>query len=146
MPKSGETVTVRKMKEAIQKAKSKGQQPVDNQAYIHNPQVVNVDNLHSQPNHNLQVVDNTENTYTRMNTSRQVVKEVNLNKLDIQLVTVRLEVLNNREVDELVAGGLTIAQIDDALEVLLPLYAAEGIKPSSTVLMAGIKQMQADVK
>jgi DNA-binding Lrp family transcriptional regulator len=146
MPKSGETRTVKEMKAAIQKAQNKHQQPVDNHAHNHNPQVVNVDKLHSQPNHNLQVVDNTENVYTSLITSKQVVKEVDLNKLNIQLVNCGLEVLHNQHVDELVAGGLTVAWIADALNTLLPLYAAEGIKPSSAVLMAGIKQMQADVK
>ena len=146
MPKSGETITVKNMKAAIQKAQNKHQQPVDNHAHIHNPQVVNADSLHSQPNHNLQVVDNTENVYTSLITSKQVVKEVDLNKLDIPVDNCGLEVLHNLHVDELVAGGLTTAWIADALEVLLPLYQAEGINPSSAVLMAGIKQMQADVK
>ena len=153
MPKSGETVTVRNMKAAIQKAQSKGQQAVDNHAHNHNPQVVNVDKLHSQPNHNLQVVDNTENTDTsRQDTSKQVVKEVNLNKqnssnlLTSNLLTGSQTVLHNREVEELIAGGLTVAQIGDALDTLLPLYQAEGIKPSSHVLMAGIRQLQADAR
>jgi len=135
------------MKAAIQKAQSKHQQPVDNHAHIHNPQVVNEGSLHSQPNHNLQVVNNTENTDISLITSKQVVKEVNSNNLlNKQLVTVRLEVLHNQEVDELIGGGLTVEQIADSLDTLLPLYRAEGITPTSAILMAGIKQMQADVK
>jgi DNA-binding Lrp family transcriptional regulator len=147
MPKSGETVTVRNMKAAIQKAQAKHQQPVDNHAHIHNPQVVNEGSLHSQPNHNLQVVDNTENTDISLITSKQEVKEVNSNNLlNKQLVTVRLEVLHNQEVDELIGGGLTVEQIAESLDTLLPLYRAEGITPTSAVLMAGIRQLQADAR
>lgn len=148
MPKSGETVTVRNMKAAIKKAQSKGQQPVDNHAHNHNPEVVNVDQLHSQPNHNLQVVDNAENTDTsRQVVSNQVVKEVNLNNQNSSNLNSDLSVvLHNREVEELVADGLTADRIAEHLETLLPLYASEGITPSSAILMAGIRQLQADAR
>ena len=152
MPKSGETRTVREMKAAIQKAQSKQSKTVDNlvdkQSHNHNPQVVIEMALHSQPNHNLQVVDNTENTDTsRQVVSNQVVKEVNLNNQNSSnLLTGSQTVLDNREVEELLADGISAQQITDSLETLLPLYEAEGIKPTSAVLMAGIKQMQADVK
>jgi len=148
MPKSGETVTVKNMKAAINKAQSKGQQPVDNHAHNHNPQVVNADSLHSQPNHNLQVVHNTkEHTTSRQVVCSQVVKEVNLNNQNSSNLNSDLNgVLNNREVEELVAGGLTVEQVAGSLATLLPLYAAEGIKPSSRVLMAGIQQLAADAR
>jgi DNA-binding transcriptional regulator YhcF (GntR family) len=150
MPKSGETATVRKMKEAIKKAQSKGQQPVDNSGHLqptgcnengsyHNPQVV--------PVNNLQVVHNKDILTRGIQLVKQDVKEVNSNNLlNIQLVNCGLEVLHNQEVDELVAGGLTVAQIGDALETLLPLYSSEGITPSSAILMAGIRQLQADAR
>lgn len=148
MPKQGETVTVKNMKAAIKKAQSKGQQPVDNHVHNHNPEVVNVDQLHSQPNHNLQVVDNAENTDTsRQVVSNQVVKEVNLNNQNSSNLNSDLSVvLNNREVEELIADGLTADRIAEHLDTLLPLYAAEGIKPSSAILMAGIRQLQADAR
>jgi len=152
MPKSGETRTVREMKAAIQKAQSKQSKPVDNlvdkQSLNHNPQVVNEQALHSQPNHNLQVVDNTENTDTsRQVVSNQVVKEVNLNNQNSSnLLTGSRTVLDNREVEELLADGISAQQITDSLETLLPLYQAEGIKPSASVLMAGIRQLQADAR
>ena len=149
MPKSGETITVKNMKAAIQKAQNKHQQPVDNSGHLqpagcnenssyYNPQVV--------PVNNLQVVHNTDILTRGIQLDKQVVEEVNLNKLDIQPVNCGLEVLHNQHVDELIAGGLTTAWIADALDTLLPLYEAEGITPTSAVLMAGIKQMQADVK
>ena len=55
-------------------------------------------------------------------------------------------VLNNREVEELTREGITTKQIADSLDTLLPLYAAEGIKPSSAILIAGIRQLQADAR
>lgn len=152
MPKSGETRTVREMKAAIQKAQSKQSKTVDNlvdkQSHNHNPQVVNEQALHSQPNHNLQVVDNAEeHTTSRQVVCNQVVKEVNLNNQNSSnLLTGSQTVLDNREVEELLAGGISAQQITDSLETLLPLYQAEGIKPSASVLMAGIRQLQADAR
>ncbi len=134
MPKSGETVTVKNMKAAIKKAQSKGQQPVDNHAHNHNPEVVNVDQLHSQPNHNLQVVDNAEEH------KKTTCNVVNLKEED------NMSVLHNQDLQQLVSDGMSAQQVRDALDTLLPLYAAEGIKPSSATLMAGIRQLQADAR
>lgn len=152
MPKSGETRTVREMKAAIQKAQSKQSKTVDNlvdkQSHNHNPQVVIEMALHLQPNHNLQVVDNAEeHTTSRQVVCNQVVKEVNLNNQNSSnLLTGSQTVLDNREVEELLADGISAQQVADSLETLLPLYAAEGIKPSASVLMAGIRQLQADAR
>ena len=152
MPKSGETRTVREMKAAIQKAQSKQSKTVDNlvdkQSHNHNPQVVIEMALHLQPNHNLQVVDNAEeHTTSRQVVCNQVVKEVNLNNQNSSnLNSDLIVVLNNREVEELVREGISSQQIADSLDTLLPLYQAEGIKPSSSVLMAGIRQLQADAR
>jgi len=152
MPKSGETRTVRQMKAAIQKAQSKQSKTVDNlvdkQSHNHNPQVVIEMALHLQPNHNLQVVDNAEeHTTSRQVVCNQVVKEVNLNNQNSSnLLTGSQTVLDNREVEELLADGISAQQITDSLETLLPLYQAEGIKPSASVLMAGIRQLQADAR
>jgi hypothetical protein len=120
---------------------------VDNHAHIHNPQVVNEGSLHSQPNHNLQVVHNTREHTSRQVVSNQIVKEVNLNNQNSSSLNSDLSlVLNNREVEELLADGISAQQVAGSLETLLPLYAAEGIKPSSAVLMAGIRQLQADAR
>lgn len=134
MPKSGETVTVRNMKAAIKKAQSKGQQPVDNHVHNHNPEVVNVDQLHSQPNHNPQVVDNAEEH------KKTTCNVVNLKEED------NMSAMHNQDVAQLVSDGMSAQQIRDCLDTLLPLYAAEGITPSSATLMAGIRQLQADAR
>ena len=146
MPKSGETVTVRNMKAAIKKAQAKGSQAQP-------PEVVQQDSKQAQPapvDNSVQIqpegVYGTTSEGCIKQRNKTTGEEVNLNKLNKQLVTVRLEVLHNQEVDELIAGGLTVEQIADSLDTLLPLYQAEGIKPSSRVLMAGIRQLQADAR
>lgn len=136
MPKSGETRAVKQVKEAMAKAKTKQAKPVDKPS-IHNPQVVQLDghqessihNLEVVPNHNLEVVLTTGIEH----------KEKNIDKV----------VLHNLEVsdfDSLIDLGLKPEQIADSLETLLPLYRAEGIEPTSSVLAVGIRQLQADAR
>lgn len=155
MPKTGETVTVRNMKAAIQKAQSKHQQPVDNHAHIGQPTVSNEGSqtgvnqtLHRQSIGHSGVSQNTENTDTsRQVVSNQVVKEVNLNNQNSSNLNSDLSVvLCNQEVEQLIAEGIAAGRIAEHLETLLPLYQAEGIKPSSAILMAGIRQLQADAR
>ena len=139
MPKQGETRAVREIKEANRKALAKRTR----EQSIHNPQVVNeegsqvvnapVDNSsHSQPNHNLQVVQNTERTPI------DKVKDKNINKLNI--------VLNNQELFELIETGLTESEIAEDLDILLPLFQAEGLSPSSRVLADSILQLHRDAR
>jgi DNA-binding transcriptional regulator YhcF (GntR family) len=139
MPKQGDTRAVREIKEANKKALAKRTREQAN----HNPQVVNeeahqvvnapVDNSsHSQPNHNLQVVQNTERTPI------DKVKDKNINKLNI--------VLNNQELFELIETGLTESEIAEDLDILLPLFQAEGINPSSRVLADSILQLHRDAR
>ena len=156
MPKSGETVTVRNMKAAIQKAQSKGthaQPPEVVQPAQPHTQPQPVDNsVHAQPfDANLTTprgcTEHREHTTSRQVTSRQVVKEVNLNNQNSSNLNSDLNrVLRNQEVEELIAGGISVERISEHLDTLLPLYAAEGIKPSSATLMAGIRQLQADAR
>ena len=143
MPKSGETRTVREMKEAIQKAQSKGSRsvdkPVDQKAPIGNRTVSNesiqeVSNeaLHRQPiGHS--TVSHNSGEHIRESLNKDSFKDLKT-------------VLGNSEVEELIAHGLTIEQISDSLDTLLPLYAAEGITPTSAVLVDGIRQLQADAR
>jgi len=132
MPKSGDTRAVRAVKEANQKALAKRTK----QATNHNPQVVNeeppqvvnapVDNSsHSQPNHNLEVVDNTENTGYRKSIGIDLDKVV---------------------IDNLINEGLSESEIADSLATLLPLYQAEGLTPTSQLLADSILQMHRDAR
>lgn len=156
MPKSGETRTVREMKAAIQKAQSKAthaQPPEVVQPQAQVKQSKPVDNsIHAQPfdasgTTPRGCTEHREHTSSRQVVSNQVVKEVNLNNQNSSnLNSDLIVVLNNREVEELLADGINAQQVAESLDTLLPLYAAEGIKPSSAVLMAGIRQLQADAR
>ncbi len=143
MPTEGQTRTVKKMKEEIQQTKAKRSKsvdkPVDNQPTIHNSQVVNAEALHSQPNHNLEVVQNT----------REHIVDKELKVTDKQVMNKLNTVLHNLEVkdfDELIDAGMKPEEVEDALATLLPLFAAEGLKPSSRVLADSIRQLHRDAR
>lgn len=143
MLKPGDTRTVKEMKAAIKKAQAKGSQAQP-------PEVVQPDRLQAQP----APVDNSVHAQpfdANLTTSEGCIehkehkkkttcKEVNLKEEADMLV------LHNHEVDQLVSDGMSAQQIREALDTLLPLYAAEGITPSSATLMAGIRQLQADAR
>lgn len=144
MPTSGQTRTVKKMKEDIQKAKSKRsstttkavEKTVDNitqESSNHNLEVVQV--------HNLEVVTNKEFNYReRLSNKKDKDKDNNnLNKRE------RLRfVLNNQMIEELIEVGMSEEEIDAGLEVLLPIYKAEGINPKPQHLVEGLMQMHRD--
>lgn len=140
MPKQGETVTVKNMKEAIKKAQSKGTKPVDNHAHIGHAAVSNEDMLHRQPIGHSGVSQNTEEHMLRQHVISKHETSKHLKEEDNMLV------LRNQEVEQLVSDGMTTEQIASCLDTLLPLYQAEGITPSSATLMAGIRQLQADAR
>ena len=136
MPKSGETRAVKQVKEAMAKAKTKQAKPVDKPP-IHNSQVVQLDGHQESSIHNLEVVSN-HNLEVVLTTGIEH-REKNKDKV----------VLHNLEVsdfDSLIDLGLKPEQIADSLETLLPLYRAEGIEPTSSVLAVGIRQLQADAR
>ena len=143
MPKSGETITTKKMKEAIQKAQSKRSKPVDkpvdnHQSIGHSPvsyegsQEAQKEALHRQPVGHSSVSYNSEE-HIRESINKDSFKDLKT-------------VLGNSEIEELIAQGLSVEQIADSLDTLLPLYAAEGITPTSAVLATGIRQLQADAR
>jgi hypothetical protein len=141
MPAKGETRAVREVKEAMQKAQSKRSKPVnksvDKGTPIHNPQVVNEEALHSQPNHNPEVVLNSEELY--------IDKELKVIKVKDSLNNIRT-VLNNQEIEKLIDNGMTLEQVREAEELIAPLFAAEGLTPSSTVMSQAILQMHRDAR
>jgi hypothetical protein len=79
-----------------------------------------------------EVVQNTERTPI------DKVKDKNINKLNI--------VLNNQELFELIETGLTESEIAEDLDILLPLFQAEGLSPSSRVLADSILQMHRNAR
>jgi biotin operon repressor len=148
--KSTDTMTVKSIKNAIKKAKPASSQPVDNSLHIGHPAVSNEvqkEQLHRQPIGHSGVSLNAENTRSQ-GTSRQVVKESLLTRMNSSnLLTSNLtSVLGHQEIAELIADGIGAKDIEASLAVLLPLYRAEGIEPTASVLMVGIRQLKADAR
>ena len=142
MPKQGDTRTVKEMKAAIKKAQAKGSQAQP-------PEVVQLDRPQAQP----APVDNSVQAQpfdANLTTSEGCIEHKEHKKTTCKEVNLKEEadmlVLHNHEVEQLVSDGMSAQQIREALDTLLPLYAAEGITPSSTTLMAGIRQLQADAR
>jgi hypothetical protein len=150
MPTKGDTRAVKEVKEAMQKARAKRSKsvdkPVDNHQSIGNRAVSNesipeVSNeaLHRQP------IGHSPVSYN----SREHIVNKELKVIDKQVTNKLNTVLGNLEVkefDELIDSGLKPEQIEDALATLLPLFAAEGLKPSSRVLVDSIRQLHRDAK
>lgn len=140
MPAKGETRAVREVKEAMQKAQSKRSKSVsksvDNSTHIHNPQVVNEEGLHSQPNHNPEVVLNSEELY-KVSLKESIYKD--------SLKNIKT-VMDNQEIKKLIDNGMTIEQVREAEELIAPLFAAEGLTPSSAVMSQAILQMHRDAR
>ena len=140
MPKQGETVTVKNMKAAIKKAQAKGSQAQP-------PEVVQQDSKQAQPvpvDNSVQIqpkgVYGTTPEGCIEHKNKTTCEEVYLKEED------NMSVLHNQDLQQLVSDGMSAQQVKDALDTLLPLYAAEGITPSSAILMAGIRQLQADAR
>ena len=131
MTKETDTRAVKEVKEAMRKAQTKRSKAVDK----------SVDkSIHAEPL--IQPVGcEPHNSRVVLNPSLTSKKSINISSL-YKFNTV----LNNLEFKQLVDEGITQAQIAQSLETLMPLYQAEGIKPSSTALMAGIRQLQADAR
>lgn len=147
MPKSGETVTTKKMKEEIAKAKAKRSKPVDKPVDQSTPMDTpecpidmqsTVSSKASIGHSTVSYLDTPECPITRIEHIRESIKEDSFKELKT--------VLGNREIDELISQGLSAEQIADSLQTLLPLYRAEGIEPSSAILAEGIRQLQADAR
>lgn len=144
MPKSGESRTVREMKQAITKAQSQRSNPVDRPVNrkvsignrtVSNESIPEVSDeaLHRQP------IGHSTVSY---NSVEHIRETINKDSFKEELN----RVLGNREVESLIEHGLNIEQIADNLDTLLPLYRAEGIEPTSAVLAAGILQLAADAR
>jgi hypothetical protein len=126
------------MKDGIRKAQSKvvdksvdnhqsiGHSPVSNEGI---PKVSN-EALHRQP------IGHSTVSYNSGEHIRESIYKESLKRFNT--------VIGNFEIDKLIADGLTVEQITDSLDTLLPLYQAEGIEPTSAVLATGIRQLQAD--
>ncbi len=143
MPKSGETRTVKAIKEANAKAKAKRTAAPHTQP----PQVANeqasqvanaaVDNsLHTQPDRQPPEVAPTEE-----NVGIEIGKSKSINTTIGVLCN-----LSEEQRAEIANAGVSDAELADSLETLLPLFAAEGLTPSSRVLADAVLQLHRDAR
>ena len=133
MPSDGQTMTVRKMKEEIAKAKAKRshKQPseVANEAVSHRQPTPVDKSSHRQPDRQPpEVAPNTEE-----HRYLDSIKVNNINNLNI--------VLSNQNRVELRKKGLTDAEIDDNLAHLLDAYRSEGLTHNPDRLVSEITQL-----
>lgn len=148
MPTSGQTRTVKKMKEDIQKAKSKRStattKPVEKtveNSVNNDKNELSINNLEVVHDNNLEVVLNSDINYREDLSKVKYKKELNidLNKReDLRCV------LNNEAIVKLIEYGMTEAEIDDGLTTLLAIYKAEGLTPKPQHLIDGLMQMKRD--
>ncbi len=151
MPKSGETRAVREVKEAMAKTKAKRSssgQPVSNQEAHKQPsEVANVDApignqeaLHRQPHWQPLEVAQTGLEHI-------VDKELKVsNKERVNKSNTVLRNLEVQDFDFLIDSKLTPEQVEDYANTLLPLFAAEGLTPTSRVLADSILQLHRDAR
>ena len=148
MPTTGQTRTVKKMKEDIQKAKSKRsttttktvKKTVDN-SVNNDKNKLSINNLEVVYDNNLEVVLNTDINYREDLSKVKSKKELNidLNKReDLRCV------LGHDGLTLLAKAGLTSQEVDDGLATLLPIYQAEGLTPKPQHLVDGLMQMKRD--
>jgi DNA-binding transcriptional ArsR family regulator len=150
MPKQGDTRAVREVKEAMAKAKAKRSKTVDNhvedKATIGNRTVSNEassevsnDSLHRQPIGHSGVSYNTR--------EHSIDKDIKVK--DKEKIKDKPNVLRNLEVsdfDLLIDAGMKPEQVEDCAKTLLPLFAAEGLNPTSRVLADSILQLYRDAR
>lgn len=145
MAEAGQSPAVKKMKDEIAKAKAKRTKPVDKsveEAGEHNSQVVTQgEKEHNQKDreHNLEVVSvhNPEVVHNTDIEHSKVIYKVNRYK---QLQRFNLSFEDCKRV----CGQLSEVEAIEHAELLLPIFQAEGLKPSSHVLADAILQLHKD--
>ena len=142
MPADNQTRTVKAMKEEIAKTQSKRRKAVDkqvdNSATIGHSSVSNGEALHRQPIGHSGVSYNTEEHIREE--SIGIGKHKAFNKPNV------LSNLDVSDFDFLIDSGLKPEQVEDCANTLLPLFAAEGLNPSSRVLADSILQLHRDAR
>lgn len=116
MPK-GDTITVAKMKAEIAAKKAR------KEASNHNPQVVNEKAVQLQPDHNLEVVHNTEEHKVNLMYKNIVYKELKVNLKDLEVL-------------KILVGTIEVDELETLCRQLTERYRSEGIAvPTSEPLL-----------
>jgi len=152
MPKSGETRAVREVKEAMAKAKSKRTKAVDNhvdrESALDTPQcpIDRKPTVSNEPHIGHSTVSSEETPECPITRQEHSIdKDIKVKGKD--KVNNKHSVLGNLEVqdfDLLIDSGLKPEQVEAYANELLPLFAAEGLTPSSRVLADSIRQLHRD--
>ena len=128
MPKSGDTVTVAKMKEQIAKKKEKAVNTLP-------PEVANEEATHRQP----KPVDNSlHRQHDRLHPEvAQNTEEHSLSKVLRLFLNKGFNVLSNQESIQHIANETTVAELETLMDKLSDRYAAEGLPlPTDGVMLA----------
>ena len=145
MPKEGDTLAVRKMKEGMRKAQAK-RSPSTTSEVVHGDSLKEASKgSHIQPQElypstTSEVVENTP-----MNSSKESIKVIK-GKEDINKDKSLWTVITTEQAKELKSHGLTDQAITEGLDILTAAYAAEGLTPKSQHLVDGLLQMHRDAR
>jgi DNA-binding transcriptional ArsR family regulator len=154
MPKSGETRAVREVKEAMAKAKSKStkavDKPVDQGSPLDTPEcpIDRKPAVSSRASIGHSTVSSEETPECPI-TRQEHIRDKDIKVKGKDKVKDKHSVLGNLDVvdfDFLIDSKMTPEQIEEYASTLLPLFAAEGLTPSSKVLADSILQMRRDLR
>jgi hypothetical protein len=151
MPTKGDTRAVREVKEAMQKTRAKRSSPVektvDKTSTLTTSEVVHVEPSHSQPQGSPLTTCITTSEVVGTPKEHIVDKELKgVNKQVMNKLNTSLNSLEVKDFDSLIDAGMKPEEVEDALATLLPLFAAEGLKPASRVLTDSILQLHRDAR
>lgn len=128
MPKSGQTRAVREIKEAMAKRSKSVDNIVDKHA----------------PDRTLKV--SIEGHLGHSGVSHTDTGECPITRFQLYKRDYSQTVIGNEEIEKLFENEMTDKQIRAAEELILPLFAAEGLTPTSAVMCQAILQMHKDAK
>jgi hypothetical protein len=150
MPAKGDTRAVREVKEAMQKTRAKRstsvEKSVDNTSTLTTSEVVHEEALHSQPQGSPLTTCITTSEVVRTPKEHIVKKSIGIGKDKVNKLNTGLHNLEVSDFDFLIDNKMKPEQVEDALTTLLPLFAAEGLTPSSRVLADSILQLHRDTR
>jgi predicted transcriptional regulator len=150
MPAKGDTRAVREVKEAMQKTRAKRSSPVektvDNTSTLTTSEVVHEEPPHSQPQGSPLTTLLTTSEVVGTPKEHIVKESIGIGLDKVNKLNTSLNNLEVSDFDSLIDSGMKPEEVEDALATLLPLFAAEGLKPTSAVLTDSILQLHRDAR
>jgi predicted transcriptional regulator len=150
MPAKGDTRAVREVKEAMQKTRAKRSSPVnkdvDKSSTLTTSEVVHEERSHSQPQGSPLTTLLTTSEVVGTPKEHIVKESIGIGLDKVNKLNTSLNNLEVKDFDSLIDSGMKPEEVEDALATLLPLFAAEGLKPTSRVLTDSILQLHRDAR